>query len=390
MTDFALPLRTWHADVITRARESAAGARDGDPLAPARDQLATEAEEAMDAGPFSVTHKDTLPPSGDVHDYLSQGPYWWPNPDTDDGLPYVRRDGEHNPEVDDLDKPELVQMMDAVRTLGLAGYVFDDSDYADRAGTLLRTWFLDEETRMNPHLAYGQRIPGRTEGRGIGIIDVDPLHAVCDAIVLVSEMNGISAAEHAALEAWFDDFLTWLFESANGRDEAAHPNNHGTWYDVQTIALALFVGREEEARHLVRTAHVGERRIGAQVDSDGRQPEEAERTRPYSYSLFNLRGLATLARLYEHLNADLWSFEKRYRGSIRAGLDWLASKLEARAWEEEGDDLVPFPVEEAFSLYWRAARVYDEPRYARLARELPLAGDRHRARLVYPDPGFDQ
>lgn len=382
MSGAAPTLRVWHGDVVAAVRE---GTRSG----PTRERPAEEAEAAMDAGPFSVTRGGTVPPSGDEHDYVSQGPYWWPNPDADDGLPYVRRDGERNPEVEGLDEPELEGMVEAVEILGLAGYVLDEPAYADRAGALVRTWFLDESTRMNPHLEYAQRIPGRTEGRGIGIVDTDRFPTLCDAVELVRETGGVSADEYAAIRAWFDEFLTWLFESAHGRDESAHPNNHGTWYDAQTLGLAQFLGREDEARHLVRTAHVGERRVAAQVTEDGRQPEELARTRPYSYSVYNLQGLATLARLYEHADADLWSFEKRYGGSIRAALDWLAERLEDRAWEVEDDDLVPFRVEAAFSLYWRAASPSDDPAYARVALGLPCDGTSRRARLVYPEPPVD-
>jgi hypothetical protein len=372
-------LRVWHADAVLAARG-------GERFETARERLAAEADDAMDAGTFSVCNTETLPPSGDEHDYLSQGPYWWPNPDTDDGLPYVRRDGERNPEVEDLDEPELTGMIDAVESLGLAGFVLDEPAYADRAGTLLRTWFLEEETRMNPHLRYAQRIPGRVEGRGIGIIDTHPFPVLCDAIELVRTMEGITPGEYDALRAWFEEFLAWLLESDNGRDESAHPNNHGTWYDAQTLALAQFAGREEIARCLARTAHVGERHVAAGIEEDGRQPEELSRTRPLSYSVFNLRGLATLARLYEGVDADLWSFEKRYGGSIRAALDWLADELDDGTWETEGEELVPFPVEDAVSLYWRAGSAYREPEYTRVARGLPVEWNTHRARIVYPDP----
>ncbi|MFB6227457.1 MAG: alginate lyase family protein [Halobacteriales archaeon] len=371
--------RVWHADAIRSAREGAQ-------VEAARDRLATEADDAIDAGPFSVRHAGAIPPSGDEHDYLSQGPYWWPNPDTDDGLPYVRRDGERNPEVDDLDKPELTGMLDAVETLSLAGYVLEESAYADRTGTLLRTWFLDPETLMNPNLRYAQRIPSRTEGRGIGIIDTHRFPVLCDAIELVRAMQGISAEEYGALREWFESFLEWLFESDNGRDESAHPNNHGTWYDAQTLGLAEFVGREETARCLARTTHVGERHVAAQIEEDGRQPEELSRTRPHAYSVFNLRGLTTLARLYESVDADLWTFEKRYGGSIRLALDWLGRELDDRAWDTEGDDLLPFPVASAVSLYLRAASAYNDPEYARVALGLPGTWEDHRARLVYPEP----
>ena len=67
---------------------------------PAWTAVETAAGAALSAGPFSVTDKAVVPPSGDKHDDMSQAPYWWPNPATPNGLPYVQRDGERNPEID--------------------------------------------------------------------------------------------------------------------------------------------------------------------------------------------------------------------------------------------------------------------------------------------------
>jgi hypothetical protein len=30
---------------------------------------------------------------------MSLAPYWWPDPKSPNGLPYIRRDGERNPEI---------------------------------------------------------------------------------------------------------------------------------------------------------------------------------------------------------------------------------------------------------------------------------------------------
>ena len=61
-------------------------------------RLIREADAMLSAGPFSVTQKTLSPPSGDKHDYRSVGPYWWPDPEKPDGLPYTRKDGQVNPE----------------------------------------------------------------------------------------------------------------------------------------------------------------------------------------------------------------------------------------------------------------------------------------------------
>ncbi len=70
-------------------------------LQPALTSLVEEAKEALRVPPPSVMDKSRTPPSGDKHDYLSVGPYWWPNPASSNGLPYIRHDGEVNPESRD-------------------------------------------------------------------------------------------------------------------------------------------------------------------------------------------------------------------------------------------------------------------------------------------------
>ena len=57
------------------------------------DEIFRRADRELTAGPYSVTFNEPLPPNGDARDYMSQAPYWWPNPKRAGGLPFVRRDG---------------------------------------------------------------------------------------------------------------------------------------------------------------------------------------------------------------------------------------------------------------------------------------------------------
>ncbi|HEX6738685.1 MAG TPA: alginate lyase family protein, partial [Vicinamibacteria bacterium] len=130
-------------------------------LAPALERLRADAKQALTAGPFTVMTKSVTPPSGDKHDYMSQAPYFWPNPATPDGLPYVNRDGERNPEINQItDHQNMDRMVSAVETLALAYFFKGDEAYASKAAQLLRAWFLDAATHMNPNLQYAQFIPG--------------------------------------------------------------------------------------------------------------------------------------------------------------------------------------------------------------------------------------
>src|SRR5258706_8812185 len=297
---------------------------DGDKtLSAALAKLEGDAQKAMSSPPSSVVTKGATPPSGDKHDYLSQAPYFWPNPKTANGLPYVNRDGERNPEINQItDHHSLDQLESSVETLALAYYFKGDEAYAAKAVSLLRAFFLDPATRMNPNLQYAQFIPRVNTGRGIGLIETRGLTSVVDAIGLLAGSKAFTEKDRQGLQGWFGKFLQWMLESKNGRDEAAAKNNHGTYYDVQVSSFALFVGKRDLAIHILETARA--KRIATQIEPDGRQPLELVRTKAWSYSVGNLDGLMLLARLGERVSVDLWNYHTGDGRSIRRALDYLA------------------------------------------------------------------
>jgi hypothetical protein len=355
-------------------------------LAPAVARLRREADEALQAGPFSLVEKKTLPPSGDKHDYMSVGPYWWPNPKTPDGKPYVRRDGYTNPERHRYDNVPLGRMCGAVNTLALAYYLTGREPYAAQAARLLRTWFLDPATRMNPNLTYAQAIPGICDGRGIGIIDTTGLAQLVDAVGLLAESKAWTKADQQALQAWFREYLQWMLTSKQGQEESRAKNNHGTWYDVQAASFALFVGDEGTAREVLGQAAA--RRIAAQIEPDGRQARELARTKSFGYSSMNLHGMFQLAVLGWHFGVDLWNFQTDDGRGVRKALDWmLPFVVGEKPWEYE--QIEPLRPGRFFPLLRRAAIAYREPRYEKVIANLPEVEPADRVNLLYPRPRFE-
>ncbi len=291
------------------------------PYAEAADSLRQQANRLLSMEPPSVMHKKMMPPSGDKHDYYSLGIYWWPNPDTEDGLPYVRNDGVRNPEYENFDGPAIHRMADAVFPLSLAWFYTADETYAQKAMELLATWFLNPETRMNPHLEYGQAIPGKTEGRGIGIIETGALVDVVNGIELLRDSDAMSEADYQGLRKWFAAYTDWLISSENGWDERRWHNNHGSSYDSQVATFALFAGQDSVATMILDSVKV--KRIDRQIKADGRQPWELSRTKGMSYSIKNLRHLIENAIIAEDQGINLWQYESPEGSSIYRGLAYL-------------------------------------------------------------------
>lgn len=318
------------AQLLAKARRRAL---DGEAAAVAAvAALRTAADAAMGAGPFTVVNKSVLPPSGDRHDYRSLAIYWWPNPDTPDGLPYVCRDGERNPESELYDGPQLHGMAGAVHTLALAHYFTGDGRHAERAALLLRTFFLDEATRMNPNLNFAQGVPGRSTGTPTGIIEsVGFATRVVDAALLLRGAPAWTDADERGLQQWFRDYLTWLETSSPGKLEGLTRNNHAMYYDVQTAAFALYTGDTAHARAVLEGA--AGRRIDKQVRADGSQPEELRRTKSFHYSVYNLQAMFALVAMGRQLGVDLWAYRGPEGQGIPAALDFLLTHLDpAKPW----------------------------------------------------------
>lgn len=326
------------------------------------------ADEQLKKGPYSVTYKKVLPPSGDKHDYISMGPYWWPNPKTADGLPYVRRDGERNPERNKYsDASQLSKVIDGVFTLGNAYYYTNDERYAKKAFGLVDTFFVNPATRMNPNLKYGQFIPGICEGRGIGIIETRFMGRLLEGITLMHGAESWDKNVYEGLKRWIRDYLTWLQTHPYGIDESKAHNNHGTYYDVQCVAMNLFLGQVDEAKRLI--VESTQKRLQKQVAKDGSQPYELERTNSWSYATMNLQGFILMAKMGEKIGVDLWHYTNEGQMYLKSMIDWFVPFLKKEkvwTWKQIGNA----KVEAMADVLRTAAFVYGDRSYSELADNL--------------------
>lgn len=346
---------------------------------PALEHLRGEADKMLKATPHSVMEKTRMPPSGDKHDYLSLAPYSWPDPSKPDGLPWINRDGKVNPESrEGTDHNALSRMCSEVETLALAYRLTKHEPYAAKAVEVAKVWFLDPATKMNPNLEYGQGVPGRSTGRGTGIIDTVGLIKVVQTIGGLEGSTAWTPEIQKGMKAWFRAYLDWLLKSKNGLSEAKAANNHGSWYLAQVAAYATFVGDQERVRTSVE---LGRERIATQIELDGRQPLELKRTKSYSYSLYNLEALFILAEYGPSVGVDLFGYRSPDGRTLRAALDYMAPYFKGDSkWPgEQISDIKPRDPALA-GLLRRAANAYHEPKYEAMIQGADLAESRFQLR----------
>ncbi|NNF34688.1 MAG: alginate lyase family protein [Saprospiraceae bacterium] len=340
---------------------------DSDLFSSEYEELINEADEALKNGPYSVVNKTKIPPSGDKHDYISLGPYWWPDPDKPDGLPWIRRDGEVNPLTrgENTDIEIKGQMFRDASSSGLAYFFSDDKKYRDKALQLLEVWFLNPETKMNPNLNFAQGIPGRSTGRCFGIIEFTGITNIITTIEVLELKNSMPIETSQGLRSWFSDYLNWLQTSEYGVLEKTRKNNHATWYDVQVASILLYLDRNDEAKQVLEDVKTG--RIATQIEPNGEQPHEMARTKTLSYSTMNLRGFTQLAFLGTKVDVDLWNYKTQNGAGIISAFEFLKPYASgAEKWNYEQISSLENARKGLKQLFIRAGSQFNVPDYCKV------------------------
>lgn len=320
-----------------------AGRRTSAPGNPVVKTLIANAEAALSDGPYSVVQKTTLPPSGDIHDYWHPAPYWWPNPAKPDGLPYIKKDGQrvpgtrmYEPESAKYDRTRLQLLFDNTTALALGWKLTGRKDFAAHGARLVRSWFLDPETRMKPHLTFAQVRMGHNKNQGVatGIIEFKDFYYTLDAVRLLEASGAFTSEDSAHLKDWLREYLGWLETSTQGLRECRSVNNHGTYYDLQTAAICAYLDDQERLRDIMLRA---QSRLAQQITEDGVQPDEMKRSITQHYVFFNLQGLLNIFRVAQAVGQAPLDFTAEPGRRLRAALDWIL-RHDLHAWPYEQID----------------------------------------------------
>ena len=326
--------------------------------------LLRQADHLLDVKPYSVMDKERPAPSGNNHDYTSLARYYHPDPSKPDGLPYVNRDGVSNPELALYDRNRLGATANRIVSLALAWHFSNDERYAAKATELLRAWFLDPATRMNPNFEYAQMVPGvnGNKGRSYGVLDGYSFIEMLDGVALLSNSKSWTKKDDKELKKWMNSLLDWILTSPQGIEEANAANNHSTAYDAQAIAIALYVGRDDVARRIL--SEFPERRMFAQINPDGQQPHEMWRTLSYGYSQYNLTHFIDIFLMGQKLGMKLDNLTDSEGRNFYKALDFLASYLGKDKSEWPGQQISGWEEKQQAVAHdlWRVASQIDTTR----------------------------
>lgn len=334
-----------------------------------RERILTQADQYLDQEPRTVTASVCERSQGGVHDFYSEGDYWWPDPDNPNG-PYIRRDGMTNPDNFTDHRQAMRRMSIHVAALTAAFKITGEARYADHAIEHIRAWFIDDSTRMNPNMKYAQAIKGRVPGRGVGLIDGIHLVEPARAISYLAKSEQLSPAEFDAVKAWFSDFITFMTDHEYGIDERKRENNHGTCWVMQAAEFACLTGNLELQNYCRK--RYNNVLLPNQMSKDGSFHMELSRTKPYGYSLFNLDAMTMVCHILSTPDHNLWTYETPDGCGIQKAMEFMVPYIANKSsWPYKPDVMYwdEWPVRHPSLLF--AGSALNRPDYIELWKTLP-------------------
>ena len=287
-----------------------------------------------------VTKKASIPFDIDPNDYVSLATYYWPNPDTPDGLPYILKDGYSNPEGEAYDKDKLRRLAFLVYYSVLLYYLSEDETYYELMKKHCLNFFVNDKTRMNPNMKHAQMQKGINKGRGLGIIDYSANFTY--ALTMLTNLRELKLLKNDLfhpLKRWHKEFYTWLSYSNIALEESRAENNHGTMYDFAIVVIKDFISTRRISKKVV--TNFINNRLAKQMNEKGELPLELKRTKSLSYSLMGLKGMYDFASIVAKDGYNLWDlswYKKDVSGSLTKGVSFLCHYLV--------DHVEPWPYEQ--------------------------------------------
>ena len=333
-----------------------------------KERVLSAADKYLNEEPITITSSSSPRSAGGKHDFFSEGDYWWPNPENPDG-PYIQKDGMTNPDNFVAHRKAMVRLSIQSAALTAAYKITRESKYALKAIDHLKAWFVNDATRMNPHLLYSQAIKGRYTGRGIGIIDTIHLIEVARSIMIIEEAGLFTPSELSAIKKWFSDYLEWMTAHQYGKDEMNAKNNHGTCWVMQAAAFSQLVG-DDDKMNFCRD-RFKKVLLSNQMAEDGSFPLELCRTKPYNYSLFNLDAMATICQILSTEKDNLWEYSLPDGRSMKKGIEFMYPFIADKSKWNYKPDVMYFefyPVRQPSLLFGGLA--YNEEKFIELWKKL--------------------
>jgi len=300
-----------------------------------RDRILRLANQALELKPPAITDHIATNSAGGPHDFFSQADYEWPNPATPNGLPFVGHDGQSNPDVFSYHRMAMRDMKDAVAALAAAYTLTGDDKYVRKAAEFIKVFFLDEQTKMNPHLQYAQAVLGASTGNPYGVIDTLHLAELAVAMPFLEKSPALDPAVDAGLKQWFTEYMRWMKTATNGVKEMNNANNHSIAYFVQLASFAKYTGDESTLQFC--RARFKEVLFPRQMTNNGSFPLELKRTKPYGYSIFQADNLSILCVLLSTPEEDLWKLTLPDGRTPRLAVDFILPYLaDKNKWLADG------------------------------------------------------
>jgi len=343
-----------------------------------RDMVIKRADKFLNEKPRTVTASSSPRSMGGKHDFFSEGPYWWPDPANPDG-PFIRHDGLRYPGRFQNHDDDLRNFSWIVGTQTSAWILTGEEKYVRSAMLHLNAWFVDTATHMNPNMLYAQAIRGICTGRGIGIIDAGQLMDVAQSVLILEKSPYASVNDIAKIKEWFTQFIGWMTTHPYGIDEMNAKNNHGSWWHAQIVSYARLAG-DQNVLQLCRD-HYKEILLPNQMAANGSFPEELARTKPYSYSLFNLDAMASMLWILSEKSADDWNYSLPDGRGMQKGLDFMLPFLKDKSKWTGAKDVDHWEVQpEARQFMLFAALAGNDPAWFYLWKSLAVKNDSDESR----------